>query len=116
MSEAEELINEFYQNPIEPDEELTLYWNRWVSFEEVDDRVFDGKISQGFNAYRLATIPVSDGYEEVQVMHSTRKHVFGQGYMSDGAPELSLTGRLDSQQAKAVRDLLDWWIKRQGDE
>lgn len=26
-------INKFYQNPIELDEELTLYWNRWVDHE-----------------------------------------------------------------------------------
>ena len=27
---AYESINRFYQNPIEKDEPLTLYWNRWV--------------------------------------------------------------------------------------
>ena len=30
---AFESINSFYQNPIERDEELTLYWNRWVDYE-----------------------------------------------------------------------------------
>jgi len=33
VSEATESINEFYQNPIEPDEELTMYWNKWVDQE-----------------------------------------------------------------------------------
>jgi hypothetical protein len=30
---ALETINEFYRNPIEMDEELTLYWNKWVNDE-----------------------------------------------------------------------------------
>jgi len=29
-AEALATINEFYRNPITMDEELTLYWNRWV--------------------------------------------------------------------------------------
>jgi hypothetical protein len=29
-AEALDTINEFYRNPIEMDEELTLYWNQWV--------------------------------------------------------------------------------------
>lgn len=28
--QAKQSINEFYQNPIQPEEDLTLYWNRWV--------------------------------------------------------------------------------------
>jgi hypothetical protein len=29
--EASESLNQFYRNPIEPDESLTLYWLRWVA-------------------------------------------------------------------------------------
>lgn len=28
--EAYQRLNRFYRKPIEPDEELTIYWNRWV--------------------------------------------------------------------------------------
>jgi len=31
--EAYKSINKFYRNDIEPDEELTLYWNKWVGRE-----------------------------------------------------------------------------------
>jgi len=32
-AEALDTINEFYRNPIAMDEELTLYWNKWVDHE-----------------------------------------------------------------------------------
>lgn len=31
--EAVDSINQFYRNDIDPQEELTLYWNRWVNNE-----------------------------------------------------------------------------------
>jgi hypothetical protein len=31
--EAMDTINHFYKNPIAQNEELTLYWNRWVNHE-----------------------------------------------------------------------------------
>lgn len=31
--EAYTSINKFYRKPIQRDEELTLYWNRWVDFK-----------------------------------------------------------------------------------
>lgn len=33
--EAFETINEFYRNDIEPDERITLYWNRWLNYEDL---------------------------------------------------------------------------------
>lgn len=31
LTESVESLNSFYQNAIDPEEELTLYWNQWVN-------------------------------------------------------------------------------------
>jgi hypothetical protein len=33
FEDAYESINKFYQTPIAMDEELTMYWNKWVNYE-----------------------------------------------------------------------------------
>lgn len=87
-----------------------------VKINGIYSRIINGRINMGFQQYKIQERKNGHGGRTVEIFQNSRKHAFGKGYIDDGRSALPLTYELNTDQAKIVRDLLDYWIQNQETE